>query len=186
MAETTTAAPAAHTGTETGQPAHESGFPPFDPTYYASQLVWLAIAFGAFYVLMSRTAIPRLAGIIETRKDKIARDLAEAQRLKADTDAASAAYDKALAEARRNASAIASDTRAKLNAEVEAKRHAAEAALATKLTAAEAQIAGIKEQALAEVGTIARETAEAVVGALSTAGASPDELASAVTAALAR
>ena len=195
MAETNqvpvhTAAPnAAKTGTEVGHtaPAHEGGsFPPFDPTYFASQLLWLAIVFGAFYVLMSRVAIPRIGAIVDARKDKMARDLAEAQRLKSETDAAAAAYEKALAEARRNAGAIASETRTKLNAEVDAKRHAAEASLSDKLSAAEAQIAEIKTKALAEVGGIARETAEAVIGQLSTAGASSDEIASAVNAALAR
>ncbi len=183
--KSTTAATAKPEKLQSEVGAHEkSNFPPFDPTYFASQLVWLAIAFGIFYVLMSRLAIPRVAGILDARKDKIARDLAEAQRLKADTDAAVAAYEKTLAEARRNAGAIASETRAKLNAEVDAKRHAAEETLNQKLAAAEAQIGEIKSKALAEVGGIARETAEAVVASLSQAYVSPAEVAAAVDKAL--
>jgi F-type H+-transporting ATPase subunit b len=187
MAETKQApAPAAH-ATEVGheQPAHEKGFPPFDSSTFASQLLWLAIAFVAFYSLMSKVALPRITAILETRKDKIARDLAEASRLKSETDAAEAAYEKALAAARQKANGIASETRLALNAEVDAKRHAAEASLAEKLKAAEVQIGAIKDKALAEVGGIARETAEAVLGTLTSLPVSSDEIAQAVDTALA-
>jgi F-type H+-transporting ATPase subunit b len=163
-----------------------SGFPPFNPTTFASQLLWLAICFGLFYLVMGRVAIPRISAILETRKDKIARDLADAAKLKDETDAAIAAYEKALATARQNAAAIAAETRATLTADVDAKRHAAEASLQEKLKKAEAEIAGIKAKALAEVSGIARETAQSVVAALSTATVSPDEIAKAVDGALAR
>ncbi len=163
-----------------------SGFPPFNPASFASQLVWLAICFGVFYLVMKRYAIPRIGGIFETRKDKIAKDLADAARLKQETDASIAAYEKSLATARQNAAAIAAETRAKLTAEVDAKRQAAEAALHDKLAKAETEINDIKAKALAEVSGIARETAQAVVSALSAATVSQDEIAQAVDGALAR
>jgi len=163
-----------------------AGFPPFNPNTFASQLVWLAICFGVFYLLMGRLAIPRIASILGTRKDKIASDVADAARLKGETDAAIAAYEKALAAARQNAAAIAAETRATLTADVDAKRHAAEADLADKLAKAEADIAEIKARALAEVGGIARETAQSVVAALSSATVSAEEIAAAVDGVLAR
>ncbi len=68
---------------------HGSGvFPPFDSTHFASQLLWLAITFGLFYLLMSKVIIPRIGGILETRHDRIAQDLDEASRLKGEADAA--------------------------------------------------------------------------------------------------
>ena len=164
----------------------EIAFPPFNSTTFASQLVWLAICFGLFYLLMGRIAIPRISAILETRKDKIARDLAEAGHLKGETDAAIAAYEKALAAARQNAATIAAETRATLTADVDAKRNAAEVALHDKLAKAEAEIADIKAKALAEVSGIARETAQSVVAALSTATVSADEISQAVDGALAR
>jgi F-type H+-transporting ATPase subunit b len=144
----------------------------------------LAITFGVFYLVIGRVALPRITAILDVRKDRIAKDLAEAARAKAETDAAIAGYEKSLADARRNAAAIAAETRVALNAEVDAKRHEAEAALSDKLAKAEAEIAEIKARALGEVGTIARETAQVVVAALSTATVSADDIAHAVDGAL--
>ena len=47
--------------------AAEAAFPPFDPTYFASQLFWLAISFIVLYVLLSRFVLPRIGGAIEER-----------------------------------------------------------------------------------------------------------------------
>ena len=82
---------------------HAKGFPPFDASTFASQLLWLAITFVALYLLMSRIALPRIGSILETRHQRVEGDLAEAQRLKDQSDAAIAAHEKALAEARGRA-----------------------------------------------------------------------------------
>lgn len=155
-------------GTEVPSDAHgaEVGFPPFDSTTFASQLLWLAITFGLFYWIIKNVAVPRIAGILEDRKDRIAGDLAEANRLKEETDEAIAAYEQALAEARAKAHSIAHDTREKLKAENDARREKAEAELADKLAAAETKIAGVKEEAMSQVGDIAGETTTALVEAL--------------------
>ncbi len=177
MAET------AQVNTSVGQPdviEDESGFPPFNSATFASQLLWLAITFGIFYILVGRLIIPRIGGIIENRRNRIAADLADAARLKGETDAAIAAYEAALADARKKAAAIAAETRATLTADIDAKRHAADAALHEKLSKAEAEIAEIKAKALAEVSGIARETTQSVVAALSTASISAEEVAAAV------
>jgi F-type H+-transporting ATPase subunit b len=72
--------------------AHAGGFPPFDVTTFPSQLIWLAIAFAALYVLMSRVALPRIANILEERHDRVADDLEEAGKLKAESESAAQAY----------------------------------------------------------------------------------------------
>ena len=166
-----------HAGAE-----HGGAFPPFDSSTFASQILWLAITFGLFYVLMSKVVLPRIGGILEARSEKIARDLEEANRLKADSEAAGAAYEKSLAEARQKAQAIASQTRSALNAALDAKRHEADSGLAAKIAAAETTIAGIKAKALTEVDGIAVETAEALVSALTGETVGRDDVAAAVAA----
>ncbi len=158
------------THTETGV-AHDAGhesavFPPFDQTTYASQLLWLAITFGLFYVLMKKVIVPRVGGILEDRHGRIAQDLDEAARLKAEADAAIETYEKELSAARAKAGSIAAAAREAAKTKADADRAAIEAELAEKLAAAEARITSIKEQAFADVGTIAEETATAIVDQL--------------------
>ena len=109
-----------HEAVEVPAGEHGAGFPPFDSTTFASQILWLAITFGLFYWIMKKVAVPRIAGILEDRKDRIAGDLSEANRLKEETDEAIAAYEQALAEARAKAHTIALNTRAKLKADNDA------------------------------------------------------------------
>jgi F-type H+-transporting ATPase subunit b len=173
--------------TETGvasEGGHGSGvFPPFDQSTFASQLLWLAISFGLFYLLMQKVIMPRIARILGDRHDAIARDLDEASRSKAEADAAIAAYEQDLAAARAKGNAIASAAREAAKTKAAAERAAIEADLNTKITAAESRIAGIKASALADVGAIAEETASAVVEQLLGRDVPREEIASAVKAA---
>src|SRR6185312_7747679 len=123
-------------------------FPPFNPHTFASQLVWLAIAFVVLYVLMSRLALPRIGKIIDDRDNTIKGDIAQAEKLKAQSDEAVAAYEKALADARGRAQAIANETRDKQAAEADTARHALEDRLNAKLAESEKAIAATKQSAM--------------------------------------
>jgi F-type H+-transporting ATPase subunit b len=151
----------AHTEAPGG--AHKGPFPPFDPEHFASQLVWLAITFVALYLLASRIALPRVAGILEARRERVAGDLAEAQRLKTDSDAALAAYEKSLADARNRAQTLANQMREKHAAEAETARRGLEASLTAQFAEAEKAIASAKAAAMRNVRGIAGEAATAIV-----------------------
>ena len=139
-------------------------FPPFDPSHtFPSQILWLAITFGLFYLFLKRVALPRVGSILEVRSQRIAQDLDQAARMKAEADAAVAAYEQELAEARAKANAIGQAASNAARLEAETKRKQIEAELEGKLSKAEARIAKIKSSALAEVSTIAADTAAAIV-----------------------
>jgi len=174
----------AHEGTEAHGAGH-SAFPPFDPATFASQLFWLVIFFGGLYLLMSRVALPRVGSILEERSAKIAGDLAEAARAKEASDAAIAAHEQSLGEARQNAHAIAQKARDEGKAEIAADRNRIESELNARLAAAEAEIAKVKERALSEVDTIARDAVETIVEVLVGTRAGKEEVASAVAAVMA-
>lgn len=151
-------------GTAASADAHHGGaFPPFDPHTFAPQLVWLAITFAALYYVMSRVALPRIGSVLAERRERIQRDLAEAERLKAETDAALASYEKALADARGKAQGLAKDTRDRMNADMDRERQRIDAANAKKLAETEARIAETKSKALANVDALAAETASDIV-----------------------
>lgn len=158
-------------------------FPPFDASTFASQLFWLAIAFGALYWIMARVALPRMAELLETRRARIAADLDRAASAQSKAQAAGEAYEKALADARANAQSIAQATRDKLAAESDARRKRVEGDLAEKLAASERQMADTKARALANVDQIAAEAAVAIVERLTGAAPSPADASAAVAAA---
>lgn len=161
-------------------------FPPFDASTFSAQLFWLAITFVALYLLMARVAIPRIGGILALRRDRIAGDLAAAEKAKANAEAAEADYDSALAAARANASAIAEKAREEARAAADKERSAIEADLARKLADAEARIGDIKAKALAEVGGIAGEATDAIVRRLLGAEVAASDVADAVAKAMAK
>ena len=159
--------------TEVPSSGHKGPFPPFAGETFVSQLIWLAITFVALYVIMSRVALPRVNSILEARRQRIADDLVEADRLKRETEAAIAAYEKKLAEARANAQAIATKARNELMARAEERRKVTEEQLHKRLDEAEKTIAATKNAAMANVRTIAVEAAAAIVERL--IGLAPSE-----------
>jgi F-type H+-transporting ATPase subunit b len=138
-------------------------FPPFDASNFASQILWFALTFAVLYVVMSRVAIPQIGSIIDKRKARIDGDLKEAERLKGETDKAIAAYEAALADARKNAHSIAEETRNSIKADLDGKRKSVEDDLGKKVAEAEARSKTNKEAALGRVGEIAADTAAALV-----------------------
>lgn len=154
------ATPATTHGTETHGKAP---FPPFQKEHFASQLVSFAIAFVLLYVIVSKFALPRVGGIIEARQGKIDGDMAEAERLKGESDAALNAYETELATARANAQAIGSEIRDKLNKQAEVERKQLEDRLAGKLADAEKAIAATRATAMGNVRSIATDAAGAIV-----------------------
>jgi F-type H+-transporting ATPase subunit b len=171
----------AHTAADGG---HKAPFPPFQKDTFASQLVSLLIAFVSLYLIVSRIALPRVGSVIDARQDAIEGDLAEAQRLKDQSEAALKAYESELAAARSRAQAIGTETREKLNAASEAERKILEEQLSAKLSEAEKSIASTRQAAMSNVRGIAADAAAAIVQRLT--GVAPEAAAvnSAVDASL--
>ena len=160
--------------------ATEHGMPQLDFSTYAPQLFWLAIWFVILYLLMAKLALPRVDRVMEARRQQREGDLTRAAQLKADAEAASAAYQRALAEARVQAQATIKETSDKLAADAAERQRALAASLAEQIAEAERRIAGTKEQALAEVRGIAADVGRSVVEKLT--GVAPDP--AAMTAAI--
>ena len=173
-ADTTIVPPGSpHTHTEQPSGGHGGAFPPFESHTFLSQLIWLALAFGLLYYLMSKVALPRIEAILGERANRLSSDLGEAQRMKTEADAAGAAYEQSLREAQAKAQGIAQDTRNALSAEADTKRKALEAELNQRLAASDATLRARTSEAMGNVRTIAGETASAIVERLT--GQAPDQ-----------
>ena len=153
-----------HSLTGAEAPGAQGGaFPPFQSDTFVSQLLWFAITFGLLYYLMAKVALPRIAQTLHERSIRLAADLDEAQKLRAESEAAGQAYEASLATARDKAKAIAQEARNAMTAEADAKRKALEAELAERMASAEATIRTRTQEAMGNVRGIAADAATAIV-----------------------
>lgn len=158
--------------------------PQFDPTFFAPQLFWLALTFIALYLVMSTVALPKIGAVLDERQRKIDDNLDKAAQLKAEAEAAVAAYEKALADSRAHAQSVIKEASERLSAEAEGRNRDLSARLADQIKAGEARIAEAKDKALANVRDVALEVAGAAVARLVGSPADNTRLEAAVAAAL--
>jgi F-type H+-transporting ATPase subunit b len=146
-----------------------SGFPPFDPALFASQLVWFALSFIALYVIMSRFVLPKVGATLAARAGTIEGDLDQAAQKSAQAESARVSMEKEVAKARADARAMVDAARADVQAKLAAEQEAAEARIAERINAAEARVDAAKQKALAEVPALAeglaRDIAERIAPA---------------------
>lgn len=147
--------------------------PQFDPTYFTPQLFWLIVTFAALYFIMARYALPRVGDILDERQKRIDENLEQAAALKADTDAAIAAYEAALAQSRAKAHELLKEAAETMARAAEARNRELTERLNRQIKSGEARIQAAKREALANVRQIAFETAAAAASRLT--GVAPDE-----------
>ncbi len=141
--------------------------PQFEQTdTFVSQLFWLVITFGVLYLVLRYVLLPRIADVLESRQDRIANDLEEAEKLKLESEEALAAYEAALASARANAQATAAAAKAEANKEADRRSAELESKLAKDLKTADARIQAVRTEAVTSIRMVAQETAQAITNKL--------------------
>jgi len=140
--------------------------PQFNPEWFASQLFWLVVTFVVLYLLLSRIALPRMAQILQERREKVSDDLAKAERLKAEAQEIYDAYESSLREAREQAQSVLRQAREEIDQD-HAQRHAAYSReLNQQIADAEARIEAAKVEALNNLQSVAAEIAQAATAKL--------------------
>ena len=180
MATEQEAAELAHGAAEAaGHAAESAGMPQLDFSTFPNQIFWLVVTLVVIYWVLSRIALPRIAGVLADRQGTIAGDIAAAEDYKLKAKDAEAAYEKALADARAQAQKIVAETRAEIQKELDAATVKADAEISARAAESEARIGEIRAGALAAVETVAKDTAAEIVSVLG-GKADADALASAI------
>jgi F-type H+-transporting ATPase subunit b len=122
--------------------------PQIEVSTFASQIVWLIVAFVTLYYLLSRRALPRITETLEARQDRIAADLDHAERLRREAEEALASYQEVIAQAQDRAHALLAETQARLQGEAAEQLADLDAQLARQLAEAEHSIAEARRHAL--------------------------------------
>ena len=154
------------TNTSTATEAATPGMPQLDFSTFGNQIFWLVVTLVVIYLILSRVALPRIAGVLAERSGTISNDLAAAEELKAKAVAAEEAYNQALSDARAEAAKIVVSTKADMKAELDAAIAKADAEISQKTAESEKVISEIRATALESVEEVAKNTAMALVSAL--------------------
>jgi F-type H+-transporting ATPase subunit b len=159
--------------------------PQLDVSTFAPQLVWLAITFVALYLIMAKLGLPRIDAIIEARRKRLDDDLARAAEMKGEAEAAMAAYQKTMAEARAEAQATIRERTERFAAEAAERQRQLAEALGEQTKAAEREIWAAKERAFAEIRNVAVDVARSITEKLTGLAADEEKLIPAVDHAMA-
>lgn len=146
-----------------GAAESSGGLPQFDPTWFPSQIFWLAVAFFVMYLFFSKKTLPEISSVIENRRNHIRSDLDMAEKLTADAEAVQTAYENGLQSARDQAQQAVTDVETTMKdrgaTEYEAFRKRSE----NEILAAERRIETAKNAAMDQMNTIAAEVAAEAV-----------------------
>lgn len=137
------------------------GMPQLNASTYASQILWLIVAFSVLYYFLKAKALPRVADILEARQERISNDLDKAASLRAEAEAAYEEYEKVVADAQGRASEAIKAARDAVVADVGSRTAALDKELAAKIAAAEQAVDNARRQALAELEDVAVDVARA-------------------------
>ena len=137
--------------------------PQLDPTWFASQLFWLAVTFVLLYAMLSRFVLPPLQDIVARRKQTAASDIEQAQSLKSQADYARQEYERTLAEAREHAQGFMSDAMQDHKAKAELEAKDMDKQIEKQLAEAMRKIAARKAELLDELTPTAAELTGMIV-----------------------
>lgn len=140
--------------------------PQLDPSVFSPQIIWLLISFVFLYVIMAKSALPKVGKVLEERQDRISDDLEHAERLKAESVDIEAEYEKSLAEAKLAATNSVREARDALQKDLDKAQAKADGIVAKKLAEAEGKIKAAKADAMNELEGIAVDAAKSIVNKL--------------------
>jgi F-type H+-transporting ATPase subunit b len=157
--------------TETTDAAHgaaeaSAGMPQLEFGTFPNQIFWLVVALVVIFFVLSRVALPRIAGVLAERQGTITNDISAAEELKQKAVEAEEAYNVALAEARAEAQKIVTEAKAEIQGELDTAAAKADAEIAAKTAESEAAIAEIRAGAVEAVKAVAKDTTGEILSSM--------------------
>ena len=149
-----------------------------------SQLLWLAIGLGFIFFVIARGMVPKIQATVDSRENKVADDLSEAQAARVAADEMEEAWRVRMDASRAEAARIAQEAKQASARETEAKVKAAGDKIDLKVDSAQAKIRDAVKSARAEIEAVAAEATQEMVARLTGLKIDRKDAAGAVKAAL--
>lgn len=137
--------------------------PQLDFSVFPSQLFWLSVSFFTMLFIMSKFIIPRIAEMINLRKDKIDGYLDDAAEFKAKSEEALEKYHQALKEATDEANQSLAKTKQEMKNLIDKRQADLAAELNRQISDGDQKIKIAKEKAVSQVEAMTAELAEEII-----------------------
>lgn len=147
--------------------AHSAGMPQLDPTSFASQLFWLTVSFILLYLVISKSALPRVHEVLEKRHGRLQFDLSQAEEMTREAEAARLAFERKQSESRARSSEMIAAAQKESDQQLAAEQTRLDTELAKKLSDAAKTLSGRRAQLRATMLPVAEELTLAIVEKIS-------------------
>lgn len=144
------------------------GLPQFDPTWFPSQIFWLAITFAAMYLFFHYMALPDLFSIKSKRQNKINGDLQRAEEMQTEAANLRDACDKELQGARAQADTLLQNQENTAKQKLEESLAAFRSKAEKQITETENRVQQNQKKIMSDVeqiaADVANEAAQKIIG----------------------
>ena len=147
--------------------AAEAGMPQLDPKYWASQAFWLILIFTLLYLSISKFFVPKIRNSIDVRNSKIKDDLDEAKNLKDMSEKKLKEYESLIVNARREVQKIYTDSKKKLNIDIQNKKKSVEKEIDSAVEKAQSEITNLKKNSIDDILKISEKMTATVIEEIS-------------------
>ena len=147
--------------------AAEAGMPQLDPKYWASQAFWLILIFTLLYLSISKFFVPKIRNSIDVRNSKIKDDLDEAKNLKDMSEKKLKEYESLIVNAKREVQKIYTDSKKKLNIDIQNKKKSVEKEIDDAVEKAQSEITNLKKNSIDDILKISEKMTATVIEEIS-------------------
>lgn len=142
---------------------HAVGMPQLDPSSFASQLFWLTVTFILLYLIISRSALPRIHDVLEKRRGRIQFDLSQAEEMTEQAEKARLAFEKQQTESRARSAEMIASAQKESEKKLAEEQARLDLELGKKLGDAAKALSAKRSQIRAAMLPVAEELTQAIV-----------------------
>ena len=154
--------------------------PQLDFATFPTQIFWLCITFLVLYLVMWKVVIPRISGVLEERQSRVENDLERAEKLQLEATSVLAAYEESISDGKLEAQKIIQEATLQIAKSQNQRETEALKSISAMTAEAEGKINAARNDAIADIRTVAAELVQITVLKLSGSEVSKEEALSTV------
>jgi F-type H+-transporting ATPase subunit b len=143
--------------------AESGGMPQLNPEFWISQIFWLILTFGILLVVLSKLILPKVSANLESRKAQILENVEIAEKQRKESELKIEQYDELIAKSKVEAKNIITQTKDKIQKDINLKKDVLDKQLDEEIKKAEDEIEELKKGAPEKVNKIAIEMSSQLI-----------------------